>query len=441
MTKNLLPIIEELTWKQAKKLAYKTDNKLLDIIDEIAPGSDLTFVRVCYPFGSIIIQNDVLHLPISSTQTVPITNELIPQKWRDLLGYRSIPMGMITKNSVEIFREIGEKVFSVALSGPNTGLEMGIVETFGSTAAYTVTSGARSLYMIPKITMASAHKRLRREYGVNSPPPKRAVDHWHIFKELYSNPHFTEHWECELLFLTKNWDEYLDKEDIAWLKLKSYVQDKAWQHSELGRRKVLMDVVWQQASVSLMQKGMKPDPYIVDTLRHLLFVSLGGISGSRPSNGDDFAGPINEIQKIYADIYGLNELIPTIMRPYSFSLNDDKPVYYSMQTPMLLSSTPNFRTLSSNIEDIRELINLKSFVFDQNYGNLKIDNTRFNDLIARIKFDYFHGEMYAYGNVIRPTKEMPLSDEEFLYMPTPRKTRNFADNGVFIRGCIKISRT
>ena len=91
---------------------------------------------------------------------------------------------MITENSVEVFREIDERVFSVALSGPNTGMEIGIVEVFGSTAGYTVTSGARSLYMIPRISKASAHKKLRREFGISSPPPKHLIDHWHIFKVI-----------------------------------------------------------------------------------------------------------------------------------------------------------------------------------------------------------------------------------------------------------------
>ena len=441
MQQNKQPIIEEISWTEARKSFAKGCQKLLKIIDGISPSEKLTLVRVRYPYGSTIIQNDTLHLPTASNNTVPITHPDTPKKWRDLLGYRSIPTGMITKNSVEIFREIDERVFSIALSGPNTGMEIGIVEVFGSTAGYTVTSGARSLYMIPRISKTFAHKKLRREFGISSPPPKNLIDHWHIFKELYASPAFETQWESEMIFLSKHWMEHLDNHnDLAWLRLKCYIQEKAWEHSELGRRKVLLDIVWQMTASLLTTKGIKPDPYVVDTLRHLILVSLGGISGSRPVNGDDFAGPINEIQKIYLEVYGLTDQIPTVMRPYTLNLSENKPVYYSMQTPLLLSSAPNFRNMSSNIEDMRELINIKDYVFNRDYGNLKIDNARFNDLIDRIQLNYYHGSMYAYGKEIRPTTEMPIDDPEMLYMPGKRKNHEFAENGAYIRGSIKISR-
>lgn len=435
------PVIEEITWNDGRKLLRNGCQKLLDIIDEISPSKKLTLVRVRYPYGAIIAQNDSLYLPTHGIHTVSLHNSKTPKKWHDLLGYRSIPMGMIVENSVEIFREIDDKVFSVALSGPNTGMEIGIVEVFGSTAGYTITSGARSLYMIPRISKTIAHKKLRREFGITSPAPKNLIEHWHIFKELYYSPSFKKSWDSELLFLSRPWAQYLEKEnDLAWLKLKCYIQKKAWAHSELGRRKVLLDIVWQMTASLLTTKGIKPDPYVVDTLRHLILISLGGISGSRPASNDNFAGPITEFQKIYLDVYGLTDQIPTMMRPYTLNLNENKPVYYSMQTPLLLSSTPNFRNMSSNIEDMRELIGIKNYIFDRDFGNLKIDNIRFSELLNRIQLSYFHGSMYAYGKEIRPTTEMPDSDPDMLYMPIKTSTHKFADNGAYIRGCIKISK-
>ena len=136
----------------------------------------------------------------------------------------------------------------------------------------------------------------------------------------------------------------------------------------------------------------------------------------------------------------MHDHVPTIMRPYHFSLKEDKPVYYSMQSPMLLSSTPNSRLTSSNIEDIRELMNVKAYVFEQDYGSLKVDNTTFNELISKIKFNYYHSDIFAYGSNIRPTKEMPETDQELIYMPQKPGKHLFSDNGSYIRGCIKISK-
>lgn len=440
MTKSELPIIEELTWNEAEPYVAKGCPKLLAILNEIEPSKDLTLIKVRYPFGSIIIQDDVLHLPINQTTTVPITDPKIESKWKKLLGYRSIPTGMITENSLEIYREMNNKVFSVALSGANTGLEIGIVENFGSTAAYTVSSGARSLYMLPKISKVASHKKLKKEFGLIASPPNKLMDHWHIFKELYASEAFQTDWSCELIFLTDKWINKIENSNnLAWLKLKCYIQKKAWEHSELGRRKVILDVVWEQTADLLSKKSVKVDPYVVDTLKHLIYISLGGISGSRPVNGDDFAGPMNEIQQIYMDIYDLGDQIPTIMRPYNFSL-EDKPVYYSMQTPMMLSSTPTFKNISSNIEAIRDLMHIKSYVFSQNYGNLKIDNTKFNELIKKIQFNYFHSHTFSYGKDIRPTTEIPNNDTDWLYNPKNRTDLKFSDNGLYVRGCVKISK-
>ena len=85
-------------------------------------------------------------------------------------------------------------------------------------------------------------------------------------------------------------------------------------------------------------------------------------------------------------------------------------------------------------------MNIKSYVFEQDYGNLKIDNTTFNELISKIKFSYYHSDMFAYGNDIRSTKEMPDADKELLYMPQTADKHRFADSGGYIRGCIKISK-
>ena len=48
--------------------------------------------------------------------------------------------------------------------------------------------------------------------------------------------------------------------------------------------------------------------------------------------------------------------------------------------------------------------------------------------------------MYSYGKEIRPTTEMPKDDPEMLYMPIKKNNHEFADNGAYIRGCIRISK-
>ena len=434
-------MLETISWKDARQLAKAGDPQLLDIIDAISPDSKLPFIKARYPFGTRIKESGYIQLPNGQGQTEPLNGPNIDPKWGKQLGYNLVPLGLLVRNSVELFRELDDTVFSLHLAGPNTGIEMGIVEHFGMNSAYSVSSGARSLYMVPRISKQQAHKKLRRKYNIESPPPKRLMDQCAVFKELHETAEPNNPWYSEILYLPQAWYDHLEDKSYDWLRLKSYLQNKAWQHSVLGRRKVVFEILWQQAAGALTERGLKPNPYIVDTLKHLISISVGGISGFRPCNGDDFAGPINSIQQIYADTYGLGNQIPTIMRPSAILAGQEKPVYYSMQTPTMISSAPNFRSVSSNIEDMRELIEITQVVLTQKYHGLRINNLDINDILKDISFEYFHGEMYAYGKVIRPTQEMLEKDKELGFTPksVSAATNEFAGNGAFIRGCVRIS--
>jgi len=430
--------VEEMTWKSARKYAAKGDQDLFKILDEINPSDQYTLLRVRYPYGTIILNDDAIYIPIGN-RSVPLFDPEVPQKIKEKLGYRSVPFGLITKNPVEIYLETDDRVFSVELSGPNKGIELGIFEYFGLTPCYSASSGARSLFMIPKISETRHHRKLMKSYHLNCAQPKNIFKQWHVFKALYNSPNFQTPWESEVLYLSKAWDDGLTKfkkKSPVWESLENYLYKKGFEHSELGRRKVVLDVLWRKVLSILEEDGFKPDIYAMDTLKHLIYLFLGGVSGSRPLV-DDYAGPITEFQKIYIEEYGLNQ-IPTIMGPYRFSLEKNIPVYYSMQYPTMISSNPSVRKVQTIIEEMRELMMIKS-ALAHSFGNIKINNMRLHEIIQSMKLEFFHGELFRYGKEIRPTSEIPLSDKDFLYMPTKKNQLKFADNGSFIRGCIKIS--
>lgn len=365
MLRNILEGVEEIDWEEARKSACHGDQELFKILEEINPGQDLTFIRVKYPFGSVIMGKDQMYLPIDgSNKTEPLSHPNIPQALKEKLGYRSIPFGMITYNQVEVFRETDDRVFSVELSAPNKGIELGIFEFFKLTPCYTVTSGARSLFMIPKISQAIQHKRLAKIYEINIGKPKNILKHWYIFKELCNSPNFQAEWHSEVIYLTKAWDDGITKNkgSPVWDKLLSYLYKKGFEHSSLGRSKLVLDMLWQRIAGYLNDQGSKPDPYTIDTLKHLIYVFVGTISGSRPAI-NNYAGPIIEIQKAYVEAYGLKE-IPTIMHPCRFSIDKNTPVYYSMQVPMMTPSTPNFRKMNTIVEEMRQLETIKERQLD-----------------------------------------------------------------------------
>ncbi len=295
--------------------------------------------------------------------------------------------------------------------------------------------------MLPPITLTSAHKRLKRNYGVTLPPPRRSTDHWAIFKQITASPNFTTDWHCDVYFLPKAWVEKI-KQDKAWHHLHSYLAIKGWRHSDHGRRRVVFDMVWELFAKTLTSQGLKPNPYMLDTLKHLAFVATGGSPASIPATGDNQAGPLDALQEVYLHEYGMQDYVPTIMHPSYYCLDNPVPVYYSLKSPGLLESVPKSRNLTSIVDNIRELRELtKHFLGEAFYDHLKIAHRPINQMIRQLRFEFFHSESYAYGEGIRPTKEIPDKDQRMLYMPNHKKnnhSKKFADTSLFLHGCVRI---
>ena len=141
--------IEELTWPEIRDSVAGTSKELANIIDEISPSKEFTVFKVRYPFGMKILDRNVFYLPSDLNSATPIT-EHENNNIKNKLSYGAIPLGIITKNSAELFHDIHRKIFSIATFGK--GLEIGICEHLGHSHQYSISSGARSIYMLPKIS-------------------------------------------------------------------------------------------------------------------------------------------------------------------------------------------------------------------------------------------------------------------------------------------------
>lgn len=434
------PLYEELTWNTARPLVQKSCGaELTHIIDQINPSKKYKLIRVKFPFGAKIVENGQMNFPIKPGCFIPLTNPQLPENIRANLGYSNVPLGILVKNNLEIYRELDDRIFSVAIANP--GIDMGIWEHFGSSTPYSIVSGARSIYMVPRISVASLHKKLKKKFNISSPIPKRSLDDWSVFKDLVNNQITNIPWYSELLLLTKEWVAPLNEKKISypWLVFKKLLLEKGWIHSSIGRKKVIFDILWQVISQNLNYKGQKTNPYIIDTMKHLLFIIMGALPASAPFDGNEAIGPLNQIQEIYTNEYGLSNYAPTIMVPSIFSLDNKLPVYYSMQNPTLLESTPKSKLVTSNMDDLREIRDLINYFIQEGLNTtLKIDNRPLIDVLQKVCFEFFHGDRFAYGQVIHPTSDLVKMDKRFLYSPCQNSGQELAINGAFIRGCIRI---
>lgn len=430
----------ELAWKDARDAVSGSCKELTRIIDNLSPGKDFCVLKASYPFGAKIAEKSVLHLPknhsLTNLDAIKAEKNAI-----DKLSYSPIPLGIITKNKAEVFFDINRKIFSLENLGK--GLNIGISEHFGWNTPHTINAGARSLYMLPKISEALSHKQLRKKFGILESAPKNLYDQWRVFSQIANSDKFSAKWNCEVIFLSKKWNDSI-KNDPAWSELSTYINQKGLEHSNYSRKKAALDVVWEVFVRSLSEKELKFDPYVVDTLKHIIYISTGTIPASAPSNGNEENGPLKSIQAVYEDPqgYGLEEYIASIMQPQYFSIKKSTPVYYSLQLPTLLESLPRTKKVTSVIDNVRELSDLFSLFLNSDmtpWENLSTGENTLKDILDNIQVDYFHGDMFAYGDIIKSSLKMPESDMRLKYSPLSNKKKVFASNSSFLRGCVRIA--
>lgn len=436
-------LIQELTWEEARPKVAELAKPLGKIIDNLSPSKEFTIFQVRYPFGSKIFDKNQFYLPLDTANSVPISDPKISSNLKNHLTYSSLPLGIVCKNQVEKFLDFNRKIFSLAvLSGD---LTIGIEEHLGWSMPYTLTSGARSLYMLPKISDALSHKKLKKRFALTDAPPKCFYDQWQIFTKIANSPEFPASWFCELLFLSEKWHTAaIWQKDSAWLTFNSYLQQKALEHLAYSRKKNQLDIIWEFFIKFLQQQELKFDPYVIDTMKHLIYISIGALPASKPATATNEAGPLTTLQTIYEDHFGyaLKEYIATIMQPAYFSITKLEPVYYSLQLPTLIETLPKTRKITSVIDNIRELSELLNcFLNKQNkfWPQGAYFTMPFNEILTRLQVDYFHGEIFAYGSIIKSSLKMPEFDPNLIYDPLNNQQRVFASNSSFLKGCIRIA--
>jgi hypothetical protein len=434
MPKDKRILVKELAWSEVRDRVAHTCKDLCNIIDNISPGNEFTVFRALYPFGKKIIEKNLFHLPADAVDE-------IDANIKNKLNYHNVPLGIITDNTAEVFFDADGKIFSHALL--DTGLEIGVDAYFNCPNNFSMTAGARSLYMLPKISETQAHKKLKKKFGITAAPPKHLYDHWQVFSEIAQSEAFPAEWYLEIIFLSDKWIDAI-KNDSAWSKLAMYLNQTFLRHSSLGYKKIALDLVWETFVKCLNNKPVKFDPYIVDTFKHIINISTGALPGISPSGCSEKTGPLKNIQMIYENHkeYGLDDYIATIMHPSYFSINKPEPVYYSLQVPALLETLPRSKKITSVIDNIRELSELfNCFLSHESrpWSKLMIGNTPLEAILKDLQIDYFHGDMFAYGDLIKSSLKMPEFDSRLEYNPTNNKNRIFASNSSFLKGCVRIA--
>ena len=242
-----------------------------------------------------------------------------------------------------------------------------------------------------------------------------------------------------------NWADKI-KHDPAWLPFNHFLLKRVWQQAKSSRNKMHLEALWEAFSRILINKKVKPQPYIVETLQHLIYVGAGMVSGYRPAT-DNLAGPVDGFIRMYLNDYELKYYYPSVIQPDIFNINSTDAnnfIYYSMQVPSNLEAIPKTRTSVSTRADLAELIYLNHLFSTEliETPSLQQNAVELCHLFLKLKFDYFHDEAELHAG-IRSSEDIGAEDPRFLYLPSDidqSEPRKFCARGSFVRGCIRLSR-
>ncbi len=438
--------IIKIYWKDVRNRVNKVAPILSSIIDQLNPDDTFPLYLAYYPYGATIADIDGFYLPRDKgADGFKLTDDKVPNDLIKDLGYAkdSLPMGLVLEKTIE---------YSVNLKDENTTMPWLIYShgsffpfsrvlskknqrTYAPNGVLTLTSGERSVIMLPNIGSTAQHSILQRDFNIQAAAPKLLYEHWPIFKEIVNSPMAECDWRSCILFFSEKWLEKIHSDDKAWKPLKLHLHELSWDHYEFQR-----NYIYYEMAFSMIQKkrNLKPNPYLVDTARHLFSIALGAAPGYVPACSEDEL-PLGLLQKAYVESYGLDKYLPTIMRATHFKFESDKfPIYYSLKHPSTYVFSPKSRKLFSALIEMRELVHImKIFAQELQKPNEMCSDTIVSKIAKDVEFSCFHNEKDLH-KVVKMSSEIPKLDDRF---ERPKyKTNNavFARDAPFVRGCVMI---
>jgi hypothetical protein len=338
-----------------------------------------------------------------------------------------------------VFIEAGDRIIPLNIFHPGDlyGLFEAIVPLTGSpiTPCWSVTSGGRSVFFAAKITDAVCYKRVKAEFGLRHNAPKELSEHWELFKALQQRSD-TE-WTSEILIFTDKWIKKRDN-DINWLRFQNYLLSKAWIQSRNTRVKSEYSAMWEAFASEVCAKHLKPNPYIVNTIMHLMFLASDTVPGFNVITGGDNVLPFRLLENIYTNIYGLKTYAPFILAPVVLGAKrNGSCTYYSLAYPTVSEGTPAIRSkpnIITEVRDVKLLMSTLQKVLEQQ------TNKQLYQFMENISFDYYHSDDDKFGE-LKNSKNIPDDDKVIAnLLKTKYKNKQFPSYGQFFRGCICIAK-
>lgn len=438
--------LKELSWKEARKLVSSVNPELAECIDGINPSKDYRLFKATYLYGDQLVVCGESHLPTPSGELAPMRSSEISDYIKEHLSYNffSNPANILLSKSLELFLPSEERAISLfGIMPVKPGLVSGTWRVLNPKNSnhpsflWNMTAGARSIFMLPKISDTRSHYKIQKELGIQAEAPKNLLDHWEVFKQIANSPEEMrgKPWKMEILFFSKKWFDHL--KDDAWKGFYNYLLDQAFSGSEFWRNQFVWDLVF---SLIRKSKNIKPHAYIADIVKNLYAISAGGTPGFAPALDNEQA-PVQLIQQVYTDVYKIKEYCPVILQPTLFSMDkkETRPVYYLLNFPTAIEFSPKTNMKVSNVADLCMVRNLLSIYKNEiSSSNMKISSTPYYRASLEVEYKLFHSSADQYYEIY-DTQNIPIEDAAFTKSLTKNSHNKFPhDSSIMKGGCVRI---
>ena len=424
-------------WKDVNKELVTVNPQLSKLIDNLNPPSHFKLLRVPYPFGATVMDSQQLYAVDAHFNEV-LLNDLLPKTLAD----QAVPLMISLNKASEISLETcerrmpfhliaqGEVLYSPDFFNQN--------ETLGFNLPWKISSGARSIFMLPKVTDTNGHRRLYTQFRVQMQPPQSLWQHHKIFSQIAkASSGEGDDWCSEMIIFTRPWFDEKNN-SVDWQIFKNYLLQSNHPMRAYYRQQTIFKLFWSMLMPRLASRYTKLRPYLVDTVNHLLSIASGTIPGFQAAGSSEMMAPIKRLERAYTEVYGLKEYLPIIMQPTYINANDKKmPCYYSLTLPTVLESYLGPRTIPNVIHELRDL----KYTFELFKESLQKENLLTTDsCFSALDYSYFHLHALDQSN-IRVTGSMPKADHFLTATAGEYKDRVFPAASPFIRGCVRMSAT
>lgn len=428
-------VMESVSWQDVRVVTKSVNPQLAEIIDSLDPNKNYRLLRLNYPYGADIVHKGIIQIP-GENKVLSYLDPAVPSFVKEMIGYSTIPLCLLLNKASEVYIEVNERLIPLNILQP--GSVFGLFETLSmicnypmSIPAWSVSAGARSTFLLPKITDAISHRKLCMEYKMLGDPPKNPLDQANIFSCINQQRSSDNRWYSDILMFSGDW--FKNSKDPAWLTFQNYLFKQGWIHTKFEYDNKSRHMLWESLASAIAKRRLKPRAYLIDTVKHLVSIGTGFMPGFTMANQSETALPSRSIEEAYINTYKLDYL-PIIAYPHMLRDADkSNPVYYFMAYPTLFAGSPTQRGTPSIMMDLREI----KTIIETLYKHINHDQV-FSGL-SGINFSYFHPEVDKLEEILH-TAKIPSDDPGIIDCNKRYPDKTFPINAPFMPGCIRIKR-